>query len=82
MNSLFRCGIVVTTALGLAACASQGSMRYEPSVSRTSAAPADFQRDAVYVATVEQIARRRGIHVQWVNPPVKRVAAIDESDLE
>lgn len=76
MNSLLRCGIVAFSALGLAACASQ-SPRYEPSVSQTSAQPPGYERDAAYIATVEHIARRRGVGVQWVNPPLRRAAQSD-----
>ncbi|MFC0716191.1 hypothetical protein [Luteimonas padinae] len=30
--------------------------------------------DAEYVANVERVARDRGVVVQWVNPPQKRLA--------
>lgn len=31
------------------------------------------QRDAVYVSTVEELAKRRGVRVVWVHPPYKEV---------
>lgn len=73
MNSLLRC-CIIASALALAACASQGGMRYQPVASQT-VQPASFQQDAAYIQTVERIARQRGVSVQWVNPPLKRVAA-------
>jgi hypothetical protein len=30
-------------------------------------------QDDEYVAIVEEIAKRRGVRVQWVNPPDRRV---------
>jgi hypothetical protein len=30
------------------------------------------ETDSAYVARVEEIARRRGVTVQWVHPPSKR----------
>ena len=30
-------------------------------------------QDQHYVAVVEDIARNRGIHVTWINPPKKRI---------
>ena len=57
----------------LSACASSGGM---------ASAPASAQQqgeriliDAEYVANVERVARDRGVIVQWVNPPQKRLPA-------
>ena len=36
--------------------------------------PATLDDDALYIARVEQIARRRGIGVVWVNAPSRPVA--------
>jgi len=71
MNSLLRCCIVAAAALGAAACASQGYSGY----ASPAASPdlVEYQRDVEYTAAVEKVARRRGVEVQWVNPPVKRV---------
>ena len=37
-------------------------------------APNALVENAEYIAYVEELARRRGVDVQWVNPPVRRVA--------
>lgn len=74
MNSLLRCCTVAAGALSLAACASQGQMRYQP-VATPAPQQESFQQDAAYIQTVERIARQRGVSVKWVNPPLKRVAA-------
>lgn len=55
-------------AILLAGCAS-------PSARVASSADAKagpHEVDGVYVALVNQEARRRGVQVQWVNPPTKR----------
>lgn len=36
-----------------------------------------IERDAAYMGLVERAARRRGIVVQWVHPPMTRVASAD-----
>lgn len=64
-----------TVLLGLA-IASLGACATTPETAYTPAAKgsqATIDNDYEYMAAVEQIARRRGIEVQWVNPPVKRV---------
>ena len=81
MNSLLRCCIVATAALGAAACASHGS----PGYATTAASdPAEFTRDAEYTGAVEHLARRRGVEVHWINPPVKRtrVASADDNGVD
>lgn len=76
MNGSIGMAVVVVVALGLAGCASTGEKT-------TYAAPAPvsghatIEQDDAYVAQVERIARRRGIHVQWVNVPTRRVAATE-----
>jgi len=37
----------------------------------------ELTRDQLYIAYVERVARRRGIHVMWVNPPQKRLAGTE-----
>lgn len=56
------------SVLVLGACASTP----EPMESKRS-----IRTDTAYVAAVEQAARRRGLALQWVNPPKLRVE--DES---
>jgi len=81
MNSLLRCAIVAAAALGAAGCASPGYPGY---ASTAASDPAEFTRDAEYTGAVEQLARRRGVEVHWINPPVKRtsVASADDNWLD
>ncbi|NLB57384.1 MAG: hypothetical protein GX805_02790 [Gammaproteobacteria bacterium] len=76
MNTLLRCCILCATALLLAACASHGTMRHQPA----AATDADgLQQDVRYMQAVEYVARRRGVEVRWVNPPLKRMVASADS---
>ncbi|MDQ3495541.1 MAG: hypothetical protein M3485_08510 [Pseudomonadota bacterium] len=60
--------------LGLSACASTQDRRAYVEPERTlSPGEVRFEQDAEYIGYVERIARRRGITVQWVHPPTKRV---------
>jgi len=72
MNTLLRCCITGIAAAGLAACASHGTMRHQP-VAAADASGRNY--DVEYVQMVEHVARRRGVDVQWVNPPKKRLVA-------
>jgi hypothetical protein len=45
---------------------------------RVDSNQARIETDAEYVAAVERLARRRGIYLQWVNVPTKRIAAVDQ----
>lgn len=58
--------------LALAACATTGE-RSSQNAPAAGSSVAVIQQDAEYVNAVETIARRRGIGVQWVNPPTRRV---------
>lgn len=87
MNGLLRCCIFGIAALGAAGCASPGYSGYAPpDPSRAPVASGDaspeFRHDTEYTQAVERIARRRGVAVEWVNPPVKRVVASAASGLE
>lgn len=63
MNAMLRLAVVVSICGLLAACASSGGT--------SSAPPAQRQLTAEeqYIAYVERIAKRRGIHLTWINPP-------------
>lgn len=77
MNAMLRIVASLLAVAGLAACASTRSpvATAPPSgFEGTTPARTVVATDAEYVARVEHIARRRGILVQWVNPPIKRVA--------
>jgi len=74
-----RIAIVSLTMYGLAACATtdeRSSLRQAPEP-QTPQASAPFAVDGDYVSRVEAVARRRGIHVQWINAPKKRLAGVD-----
>jgi hypothetical protein len=64
MNAMIRLAVVVSSCGLLAACASAGG---------TASAPPPEQRQLTaeqqYIAYVERVAKRRGIHLTWVNPP-------------
>lgn len=64
MNAMIRLAVVVSTCGLLVACASAGG---------TASAPPPEQRQLTaeqqYIAYVERVAKRRGIHLTWVNPP-------------
>lgn len=73
MKGSLKVAALVVCSFGLVACASSGdSMSYtEP----THVGPPDpIVTDQKYVDAVEREARRRGIYVQWVNMPRKRIA--------
>ena len=72
MKSSLQLALVASSTLLLAACASGGMTRAVPEPNRS--APNAVVENAEYIAYVEELARRRGVDVQWVNPPVRRVA--------
>jgi hypothetical protein len=53
--------LLIAAVAALCGCAggSSGLARHEPML----------KADALYVAKVEAIAKRRGVQVRWVNPP-------------
>lgn len=69
-------GAVLLSTLALAACASMD----EQSAAVPAASPASLasstSADQAYMARVEQLARRRGIEVIWLNVPT--VASADQ----
>lgn len=73
MKRLLRCVLSASLAC-LAGCASQAPMRYAESPA-TAPAP-ETVRDVEYMAAVEHVARRRGVQVRWVNPPLKPAIAV------
>lgn len=77
MNTLLRCCIAAAAVATLAACAHNGPMRHQqPAVA--SSTPL-YEQNGEYIYAVEAKARRRGVDVHWVNPPLKRlVASADE----
>lgn len=66
----------ICAVLALATLAA-GCATTPDSTARVGAAPSasserSIEQDRAYMYQVEQIARRRGIGVTWVNPPMKR----------
>jgi hypothetical protein len=55
-------------ALSMAALGGCSSMQGKSTVARTVEVD-----DADYVARVEKLALHRGVYVEWVNPPTKRI---------
>lgn len=76
MNAFARIAVLSLPILALAACASAGGTTGYTAARTTSAVPR-IDKDSEYMARVEATARRRGVDVTWVNPPVKVVARDD-----
>lgn len=57
----------------VAGCASQTPRTMAPSTGH----PGTHVDDGAYIAAVEQKARRRGLQVQWIHPPLRRVSPSD-----
>lgn len=70
-RSASLCAVAAVTVLLTGCATTSASTAYAP-----APAPAAGQRvieqDHAYMQQVEQVARRRGIGVTWVNPPMKR----------
>lgn len=66
MRSILILALAMAGAL-LAGCASTGASGY------SSGPGTRLTADEAYIARVEQIARRRGIEIVWVNYPKHRV---------
>jgi ABC-type sugar transport system substrate-binding protein len=68
MNTRASLCIAACAALALAGCATQSNRiaTAQPQASNP------FAVDGAYVTLVNQEARRRGVQVEWVNPPNKR----------
>lgn len=74
MNAPLRMAVLSLSILGLAACAGMEARSTQAQPER-SLKPGEVRvvQDDDYVAYVERVARRRGIEVQWVHPPSKRI---------
>ncbi len=62
MKIMLKFAAAIAALVLLAGCASSGSARLEHGARINKV-------DSTYVARVEAIARRRGVDVEWVNPP-------------
>lgn len=74
MGRMLVTAVLSISVLGLSACAGTQSVSRASPPPAPAAKPGTISNDGEYITRVEQIARRRGIEVQWVNPPTKRVA--------
>ena len=70
MKTLHRAGITAVAVVILGGCAGmQDKAAYSPN---------HEVDDAAYVATVERVARTRGVTVRWVNVPQKRLKDLQQ----
>lgn len=77
MNARIRCVVIGGMAVALlSACTSMQEREAYVAPERT---PSLMDPDDLYVARVESIARRRGIHVTWVNVPTRRPRGTSET---
>lgn len=72
MKLIIKFAAVCAASCVLSACASSNEQAGYSAPERVEA-PGSVVTDSAYVAAVERTARRRGIDVQWVNVPTKRV---------
>ena len=68
MKTFLRPVFSLAFVLSLASCA--GTHELSRSTAPASATP--MTKDDIYVARIEEIARRRGVQVVWVNRPRER----------
>lgn len=76
MKAMLSIAVLSLWLVGLAACSSTGTKSAYVAPQQVGHATYKEVRDvpdAQYVAEVDWIARHRGVRVQWVNPPLKRV---------
>lgn len=75
MKAISTIALISVAVAGVSACASMDDGRADISPeARTITA------DEAYMARVEAIARRRGIDVTWVNPPVTEETLVASGD--
>ena len=74
MNRVRQAVLIAAAAMALSPCASSGGMAMAPAPADDRVQGERILTDAEYVANVERVARDRGVVVQWVNPPQKRLA--------
>ena len=81
MKTLIRIASAAVAVAVLGACATPS----EPMTSKPYASPGKKQyryvQDGEYIRHYEKTAQRRNfVHVNWVNPPLKKVAVEDTSE--
>ncbi len=75
MKAISRIALISLAVAGLSACASMDDGRASLSPDTRTIGP-----DEAYMSRVETIARRRGIDVTWVNPPVREETLVASGD--
>ena len=65
MSASLRMAVLSLAVLGLSACAGMETK----TASTDTRDPSIIDQDTDYISRVEEIARRRGVEVNWVNPP-------------
>ena len=69
MKASLRIVAVSFAVMLLGACAGTQHMTSTGAPASQSQDRPELTSDELYIAYVERVARRRGIHVTWVNPP-------------
>lgn len=79
MNTRICLPLALAVGLSLSGCASTSQLSSAPDAKPATPGTKYMPRieeDDAYVAYVERTARRRGITVQWIHKPVKRVVDV------
>jgi hypothetical protein len=69
MVSAARTALAAVALVLLAGCAADGTAK----LNRHEGV---MRNDAEYIGAVEQIAKRRGVRIVWMNPPEKRTKGL------
>lgn len=72
MSAMRSALLVVVLAGATAGCASMHDSSASTYVSPRASSSVMAQQDGEYIARINQQALTRGIHVEWVNPPLKQ----------
>lgn len=73
MKALLSFAVVSLSLLALSGCKSTEEKSAYVAPARVQGEGPTIVRDEEYIALVERIARRRGVYLQWVNPPSKHI---------
>ncbi|WP_368562227.1 hypothetical protein [Pseudoxanthomonas sp. UTMC 1351] len=69
MKASLRIAAISFVVMLLGACAGTQEMTSTGAPASEPQAQPELTSDQLYIAYVERIAKRRGIHLTWVNPP-------------
>jgi hypothetical protein len=72
MISAGRLALAIVAIALLGGCAASGSSTMAARPTPGNQSTLNGPRDADYMAAVERLARVRGVHVVWVNPPPEK----------